>query len=123
MKCGCFQLHLPFYLWPCIQVRGYKFPSEKDLKHINRKLKSCWGLSSHDEYFLILLSYNELIIVTLMPPFFLIIIIFCVCTPMPIFDCLAGARNGRRNQSTSQRRVQTKHKMCLLILICKSCPF
>ncbi|KAF3944599.1 hypothetical protein ACB098_03G035800 [Castanea mollissima] len=30
-------------------VRGYKFPSEKDLKHINRKLKSCWGLSSHDE--------------------------------------------------------------------------
>ncbi|KAF3454505.1 hypothetical protein FNV43_RR04953 [Rhamnella rubrinervis] len=30
-------------------VRRYKFPSEKDLKHINRKLKSCWGLSSHDE--------------------------------------------------------------------------
>ncbi|XP_048324924.1 cyclin-H1-1 isoform X2 [Ziziphus jujuba] len=30
-------------------VRSYKFPSEKDLKHINRKLKSCWGISSHDE--------------------------------------------------------------------------
>ncbi|KAI4349971.1 hypothetical protein L6164_010506 [Bauhinia variegata] len=30
-------------------VREYKFPSEKELKHINRKLKSCWGLSSHDE--------------------------------------------------------------------------
>ncbi|KAJ7963796.1 Cyclin-H1-1-like protein [Quillaja saponaria] len=30
-------------------VRRYKFPSEKDLKHINRKLKSCWGQSSHDE--------------------------------------------------------------------------
>ncbi|EXC20624.1 hypothetical protein L484_027180 [Morus notabilis] len=30
-------------------VKRYKFPSEKDLKHINRKLKSCWGLSSHDE--------------------------------------------------------------------------
>ncbi|XP_030504760.1 cyclin-H1-1 isoform X1 [Cannabis sativa] len=30
-------------------VRKYKFPSEKDLKHINRKLKSCWGLSSHDD--------------------------------------------------------------------------
>ncbi|KAF7817905.1 uncharacterized protein G2W53_023360 [Senna tora] len=33
-------------------VKKYKFPSEKELKHINRKLKSCWGLSSHDEYFL-----------------------------------------------------------------------
>ncbi|KAK3416450.1 hypothetical protein EUGRSUZ_H02201, partial [Eucalyptus grandis] len=30
-------------------VRTYKFPSEKDMKHINRKLRSCWGLSSHDE--------------------------------------------------------------------------
>ncbi|XP_059439115.1 cyclin-H1-1 [Corylus avellana] len=30
-------------------VRRYKFPSEKDLKHINRKLRSCWGLGSHDE--------------------------------------------------------------------------
>ncbi|XP_061338016.1 cyclin-H1-1 isoform X1 [Gastrolobium bilobum] len=30
-------------------VRKYKVPSEKELKHINRKLKSCWGLSSHDE--------------------------------------------------------------------------
>ncbi|XP_054815167.1 cyclin-H1-1 [Prosopis cineraria] len=30
-------------------VKRYKFPSEKELKHINRKLKSCWGLSSNDE--------------------------------------------------------------------------
>nr|QYW07136.1 cyclin H1-1 [Dimocarpus longan] len=30
-------------------VMRYKFPSEKDMKHINRKLKSCWGHSSHDE--------------------------------------------------------------------------
>ncbi|KAL5783715.1 hypothetical protein ACOSP7_008744 [Xanthoceras sorbifolium] len=30
-------------------VIRYKFPSEKDMKHINRKLKSCWGHSSHDE--------------------------------------------------------------------------
>ncbi|XP_039154982.1 cyclin-H1-1-like isoform X2 [Eucalyptus grandis] len=30
-------------------VRTYKFPSEKDIKHINRKLRSCWGLSSHDD--------------------------------------------------------------------------
>ncbi|PON81674.1 Cyclin [Trema orientale] len=30
-------------------VKRYKFPSEKDLKHINRKLKSCWGLSFYDE--------------------------------------------------------------------------
>ncbi|XP_041021994.1 cyclin-H1-1-like [Juglans microcarpa x Juglans regia] len=30
-------------------VKRYKFPSEKDLKHINRKLKSCWGLGSNDE--------------------------------------------------------------------------
>ncbi|RZB57761.1 Cyclin-H1-1 isoform A [Glycine soja] len=30
-------------------VRKYKSPSEKELKHINRKLKSCWGHSSHDE--------------------------------------------------------------------------
>ncbi|KAI9084756.1 hypothetical protein K1719_033162 [Acacia pycnantha] len=30
-------------------VKKYKFPSEKELKHINRKLKSCWGLSSSDE--------------------------------------------------------------------------
>ncbi|CAN1219890.1 CYCH1-1 [Linum perenne] len=24
-------------------VQKYKFPTEKDMKHINRKLKSCWG--------------------------------------------------------------------------------
>ncbi|KAL1341526.1 hypothetical protein HN51_028013 [Arachis hypogaea] len=30
-------------------VMKYKFPSDKELKHINRKLKSCWGQSSHDE--------------------------------------------------------------------------
>ncbi|XWS58176.1 hypothetical protein CRYUN_Cryun08bG0012400 [Craigia yunnanensis] len=30
-------------------VRKYKFPTEKDMKHINRKLKSCWGHSSHDD--------------------------------------------------------------------------
>lgn len=29
-------------------VMKYKFPSEKDMKHINRKLKSCWGHGSHD---------------------------------------------------------------------------
>ncbi|GAV88742.1 Cyclin_N domain-containing protein [Cephalotus follicularis] len=27
-------------------VMSYKFPSERDMKHINRKLKSCWG---HDD--------------------------------------------------------------------------
>ncbi|XP_022950745.1 cyclin-H1-1-like isoform X1 [Cucurbita moschata] len=30
-------------------VNRYAFPSEKDLKHINRRLKSCWGLGSNDE--------------------------------------------------------------------------
>ncbi|BBH06551.1 cyclin H [Prunus dulcis] len=35
--------------WDGEGARKYKFPSDKDLKHINRKLKSCWGLSSHDE--------------------------------------------------------------------------
>ncbi|XP_027934215.1 cyclin-H1-1 [Vigna unguiculata] len=30
-------------------VKNYKIPSDKELKHINRKLKSCWGHSSHDE--------------------------------------------------------------------------
>ncbi|XP_010550979.1 PREDICTED: cyclin-H1-1-like [Tarenaya hassleriana] len=30
-------------------AKSYKFPSEKDMKHINRKLKSCLGHSSHDE--------------------------------------------------------------------------
>ncbi|XP_023518875.1 cyclin-H1-1 [Cucurbita pepo subsp. pepo] len=30
-------------------INKYAFPSEKDLKHINRKLKSCWGLGSNDE--------------------------------------------------------------------------
>ncbi|XP_065852892.1 cyclin-H1-1 isoform X2 [Euphorbia lathyris] len=30
-------------------VKKYKFPTEKDMKHINRKLKSCWGHSSHDD--------------------------------------------------------------------------
>ncbi|CAJ1976130.1 unnamed protein product [Sphenostylis stenocarpa] len=33
-------------------VRKYKISSEKELKHINRKLKACWGHNSHDEYFL-----------------------------------------------------------------------
>ncbi|RDY07381.1 Cyclin-H1-1 [Mucuna pruriens] len=39
----------PLWPWLCMQVRKYKSPSDKELKHINRKLKSCWGLSSHDE--------------------------------------------------------------------------
>ncbi|KAG5244818.1 cyclin [Salix suchowensis] len=30
-------------------VRKYSFPTEKDMKHINRKLKSCWGHNSHDD--------------------------------------------------------------------------
>ncbi|KAL1198035.1 Cyclin-H1-1 [Cardamine amara subsp. amara] len=31
-------------------VKSYKYPSEKDMKHINRKLKSCLGhSSSHDD--------------------------------------------------------------------------
>ncbi|KAJ9131434.1 hypothetical protein P3X46_035094 [Hevea brasiliensis] len=30
-------------------VKKYKFPTEKDMKHINRKLKSCWGHGSHDD--------------------------------------------------------------------------
>ncbi|CAA7024708.1 unnamed protein product [Microthlaspi erraticum] len=31
-------------------VKNYKYPSEKDMKHINRKLKSCLGhSSSHDD--------------------------------------------------------------------------
>ncbi|WCJ43128.1 cyclin H 1 [Euphorbia peplus] len=30
-------------------AKKYKFPTEKDMKHINRKLKSCWGHSSHDD--------------------------------------------------------------------------
>ncbi|KAL6146584.1 hypothetical protein ACLB2K_057262 [Fragaria x ananassa] len=30
-------------------VSRYKFPSDKEILHINRKLKSCWGQSSRDE--------------------------------------------------------------------------
>ncbi|QCE15190.1 cyclin H [Vigna unguiculata] len=30
-------------------VSKYECPSDKELKYIGRKLKSCWGLSSHDE--------------------------------------------------------------------------
>ncbi|KAK9929692.1 hypothetical protein M0R45_026780 [Rubus argutus] len=30
-------------------VRRYKFPSDKEIQHINRKLKSCWGQSSRDK--------------------------------------------------------------------------
>ncbi|KAF1877782.1 hypothetical protein Lal_00038091 [Lupinus albus] len=30
-------------------VRKYKFPERKEQNHINRKLESCWGLSSQDE--------------------------------------------------------------------------
>ncbi|XP_022979128.1 cyclin-H1-1-like, partial [Cucurbita maxima] len=36
-------------LFPPGQVNRHAFPSEKDLKHINRKLKSCWGLGSNDK--------------------------------------------------------------------------
>lgn len=43
-----------------MQASTYKFPSEKDMKHINRKLRSCWGLSSNDEYIVttLLIFYN-----------------------------------------------------------------
>ncbi|KAJ8753413.1 hypothetical protein K2173_019812 [Erythroxylum novogranatense] len=30
-------------------VKKYNFPTEKDMKHINRKLKSCWGHGSSDD--------------------------------------------------------------------------
>ncbi|GKV02630.1 hypothetical protein SLEP1_g15041 [Rubroshorea leprosula] len=30
-------------------VLKFKFPTEKDMKHINRKLKSCLGHGTHDE--------------------------------------------------------------------------
>ncbi|XP_021901994.1 cyclin-H1-1 isoform X1 [Carica papaya] len=30
-------------------VKSYKFPTEKDMKHINRKLKSCWGHNAHED--------------------------------------------------------------------------
>ncbi|PKI36158.1 hypothetical protein CRG98_043457 [Punica granatum] len=30
-------------------VKAYEFPSDKDMKQINRKLRSCWGLSSNDD--------------------------------------------------------------------------
>uniref|UniRef100_A0A2P2KYV6 Cyclin-H1-1 n=2 Tax=Rhizophora mucronata TaxID=61149 RepID=A0A2P2KYV6_RHIMU len=30
-------------------VKKYNFPTDKDMKHINRKLKSCWGHGSHDD--------------------------------------------------------------------------
>lgn len=36
----------PMWPWLYMQVRKYTSPSEKELKHIDRKLKSCWG---HDE--------------------------------------------------------------------------
>ena len=39
-----------------------------------------------------------------------------------ILDCFTGARSGRRNQSTSPKRAQMKHKMCPLLpsFICPS---
>ncbi|XP_028184898.1 cyclin-H1-1-like [Glycine soja] len=33
-------------------LRKYKSSSKEEREHLDAKLKSCWGLSSHDEYFL-----------------------------------------------------------------------
>lgn len=109
-------LHGPPSPWLCMQVSKYRIPSEKELKHINRKLKSCWGHSSHDEYFLTLLWSIGCYPFTPPPQpkknvererfscyYFLI-----------ISDCFTGARSGRRNQSTSPEGAQMiKHKMCV----------
>lgn len=45
-----------------MQVRKYSFPTEKDMKHINRKLKSCWGHNSHDEYVFYTHKYLQLLV-------------------------------------------------------------
>ncbi|XP_061970886.1 cyclin-H1-1 isoform X1 [Populus nigra] len=44
-------------------VRKYSFPTDKDMKHINRKLKSCWGHNSHDEYVFHSHKYLQLLVV------------------------------------------------------------
>lgn len=89
-----------------MQLKKYKFPSEKELKHINRKLKSCWGLSSSDEYILCL--YIP-IFVCLRVVLNLFLLYWCV-----MLDGFAGVKNERRNQSTSPKRAPMNHKMCLL---------
>ncbi|XP_015570330.1 cyclin-H1-1 isoform X2 [Ricinus communis] len=84
-------------------VKKYKFPTEKDMKHINRKLKSCWGHSSHDEYFLYACLFSN----NYWP--YRVFALFVLTNTS--FYCLATERIGRRNQNTSPIRVQMKCKM------------
>lgn len=91
-----------------MQVKKYKIPSEKELKHINRKLKSCWGHSSHDEYFL--QPYIELhagLQIHQKEKTF--------CSVLITLALFTGARSGKRNQSTSPNGAQVKHKICHLL--------
>jgi len=84
---GCYKL---------MQVSKYECPSDKELKYIGRKLKSCWGLSSHDEYVklpLIKILYREN---------------FVSYNNLAWFT---GERSGRRNLSPSLRKAQKKHKV------------
>ncbi|EOY11455.1 Cyclin-H1-1 isoform 1 [Theobroma cacao] len=91
-------------------VRKYKFPTEKDMKHINRKLKSCWGHSSQDEYG----PYNCF---AFLRPYF-------ICIFILIIDFLTAVRSGIR-KGTNPIKVQTKFRMdhplvnCY-ILVCTS---
>lgn len=100
------------FFWFCIQVKKYKFPTEKDMKHINRKLKSCWGHSSHDEYFPYTCLYSNSYWYVWSPPLlFLTLMIYCLST----------VKSGRRNQNTSPIRVQMKCKMAQPSHDCKFC--
>ncbi|KAE8675395.1 Cyclin H,1 isoform 2 [Hibiscus syriacus] len=80
-----------------VWVRKYKFPTEKDMRHINRKLKSCLG---HDEY----VPYNPFYVDTRLfgfPPYvlrgFVLMIIGFVM-----------AVRSRRRKGTNPIRVQMK---------------
>jgi len=78
-----------------LQVKNYKCPSEKDMKHINRKLKSCLGhSSSHDEYTNNLSSTNSF-------NHYIYFISFASAIDSLLYLSSSGVRNGRRDQNTS----------------------
>lgn len=50
----------PFITFLSVQIGKLKIPSTKDMRHIDRKLKSCWDPSSQDEYLLFSLQIGYL---------------------------------------------------------------
>jgi len=89
-----------------LQLGKLKIPTAKDMRHIDRKLKSCWDPSTQDEYFLLpLAEFFAPTLTSYMSPRLVTYYFLSLSTE---------TRNEKRDQSTSQKEQQLRCKAVLL---------